>query len=633
LPTRRWLEPAALLAVLIVSLGAGLVGVTNGAYADPYYGTAVQSMAMSWHNFFFVSYDPAGFLSVDKPPLDLWLQVASVKVFGFSDLSLVLPQALAGAGAVLVLYHLVRRAFGVATGLLAALLLALTPILVATSRNNDPESLVLLTVLLAAWATTLAAERGTLGPLLLGAGALGLSFNENWSQGLLVLPALVLTYLFAAPLQWRTRVPRLGLAAVVLVVVSLCWVTAVDRTPAGQRPQVASSSANSELDLAFGYYGFSRLLSGNAVATAYAGDVGDAAGTNEPFRLFDEELGGQVSWLLPLALAGLAAAVVRARRRPAARTRHGQQQEVSPAFTLEERTALLLWGAWLGTLGLIYTFAGFVHPYYMVLLAPAIAGLAAIGVKLLWQAYGRATESRWQLPAALAGTALIQAIILLESPAWSYWLAPVVLVGAGIAVALLVPATRRRRAVDPRLAELGALVGVVTLLIAPATWASVPVWHYANAELPIAGPDLLNPAVQTISSTEAALAPPLLTHFLLNHQGQERFILAARYGGLASPVMLATGRAVLDYGGYMGGDTVAGVTQVAHLVQQGQVRYFWLLPGQVTPGSVEAWVVTRCAGVPPRLWEQTQHLTASGPRLYDCNAVQKHLPAPQGKAG
>src|SRR4051812_5256105 len=191
----------ALAAVLVLSAFLNLYHLTDEGYGIPYYAAAVKNMLTSWHNFFFVSFD-AGFVSVDKPPLGLWIQAASAKLFGFHGLSLLLPQAIAGVLCVAVLYHLVRRSFGPVAGLLAALVLAVTPISVATSRSNTMDMLLVLTVLLAAWTFVHATESGRLRWLLLGAVMMGLGFNIKMLEAFLVLPAFYLLYLVAAPATW-----------------------------------------------------------------------------------------------------------------------------------------------------------------------------------------------------------------------------------------------------------------------------------------------------------------------------------------------------------------------------------------------------------------------------------------------
>ncbi|WP_151759495.1 glycosyltransferase family 39 protein [Dictyobacter vulcani] len=235
----------------------------NG-YGNAYYAAGVRSMADSWHNFFFVSFDPGGFVTVDKPPLGFWLQTLSTKIFGFTPFSIFFPQALCGVLAVWLLYRLVTRHFGAVAGLVAALVLAVTPISVVTNRNNTIDGTLALVLLLAAWAVIHAAESGKLRWLLLSAVFVGLGFNVKMAEAYLVVPALGLTYLLCAPRKVWTRVWHLLLALVVMFALSLSWALAVDLTPASMRPYVGSTQDNSELSLAFGYNGLNRLhIGGN----------------------------------------------------------------------------------------------------------------------------------------------------------------------------------------------------------------------------------------------------------------------------------------------------------------------------------------------------------------------------------
>src|SRR6476660_4475709 len=241
-----WRRRTLLLIALIAAFCDFYQLQANG-YANLYYAAAVRSMMQSWHNFFFVAYDPGGFVSVDKPPLGFWIQTISAKIFGYSGFSILLPEALAGVASVVMLYVLVRRAFGDVAGLLAALALAITPISVVTNRNNTIDSLLVLTSLLAASAVLRATEQGSLRWLLVGGLLVGLGFNIKMLEAWLILPALALVYLLGAPLRWRTRLLHLALAGVVMLVISLAWVVAVDLTPASERPYVGSSQTNSEM--------------------------------------------------------------------------------------------------------------------------------------------------------------------------------------------------------------------------------------------------------------------------------------------------------------------------------------------------------------------------------------------------
>src|SRR3954447_3716879 len=311
-------EGLLLAAVLAVAAALNGIGLANEGYANVYYAAAVRSMLRSWHNFFFVAYDPGGFVTVDKPPLGFWIQTISAKIFGFHGWSILLPQALAGVASVALLYYLVRRVWGPLAGFVAGLALAITPISVVTNRNNTIDSLLVLTLLGAAWAVTKAIESGhhPLRWLLLGGVLVGLGFNIKMLEAYLALPALWLMYLVVARSRPLARLGHLALAIVVMLVVSFSWATAVQLTPAAERPYVGSSQTNSVFELALGYNGLQRLF-GNAfgrgasstdvsvsalLSNTTTGGVGGVSenGAKGLLRLLDTQLGGQIGWLLPL---------------------------------------------------------------------------------------------------------------------------------------------------------------------------------------------------------------------------------------------------------------------------------------------------------------------------------------------
>jgi 4-amino-4-deoxy-L-arabinose transferase-like glycosyltransferase len=619
-----------LLGIVALALCTAFVNLWQDWYTDPYFAASVQSMRADWHNFFFVSFDPAGFIAIDKPPLALWLQVAVAAVLGFHGLSLLLPAAVAGLTSVAIIYHLVRRTFGPTAALLAALFQTITPVVVACNRSNNMDSLVMCGSLLAAWAITVAVDEGRLLPLMLGTLAVALAFNAKLLQAYVVLPALALHYLTSPTVVLRTRALRVALAVIVLLAFSFVWVIAVDEVPANQRRYVGSSSNNTEMDLVFGYNGLGRITGGSSVAGAYSGQFGNAPGDLGPFRLFDAQLGGQIGWLLPLALAGLIAAardVLRGRVAPITNKRRQSVERREPLLCDSRARSLVLWGGWLASLCVLYSDANFFHPYNLVMLAPPINALAGIGTPILWAAWKRRGADWWLLPVALAGTALLQMVVILQSPDWLRIVFIAADIMAVVIAAYLIRRPRRRQDAIAR-ARVIVILGFATLLVAPAAWASVPIWHYGNPEFPIAGPALLDPGLASPSATRAVVAPDTLNHFLLAHHGRERFVLATRYGGVAAPVMLATGQAVMDYGGYLGSDHILTTAQVANEIRHDVVRYFWLLSAQATTGNpttIESWVTTHCANVPARLWQPPRGYGSAGPRLYDCRSSAARL--------
>src|SRR5258708_6334762 len=257
--SRLW-RRAAVGAILLLAAGLLFYNLNALGYANHYYTAGVASMLQSWHNFFFVAAEPGASVSIDKPPVGLWLQAISAYFLGVNGFAMVLPEILCGLAAIVVLYHLVRRSFGAVAGLLAALVLAITPIVVATDRNNTIDSSLILTLLLATWAFIKATESGRLRYLLLGALLVGIGFNIKMLQAYLPLPAFYALYFLGARTTFWRKLCSLALASVLLLAVSFAWIAVVDLTPASQRPYVGSSGTNSELNLAIGYNGLQRLI-------------------------------------------------------------------------------------------------------------------------------------------------------------------------------------------------------------------------------------------------------------------------------------------------------------------------------------------------------------------------------------
>lgn len=664
-PQPRRAHTLALIAILLLASFLNLFRLGQEGYGNLYYAAAVRSMLTSWHNFFFVSFDPSGFVSVDKPPLGLWVQAASAAFLGFGGLSLLLPQTLAGILSVWLIYRLARHSFGPAAGLLAALVLTLTPISVATNRNNTMDSLLVLVLLLAAGAALRAAETGRLRWLLLCALLVGLGFNVKMLQAFMALPAFYLLYLLAPPLRWWKRLLHLALATLLLLAVSLAWVVAVDLTPPDRRPYVGSSQNNSVLELIIGHNGMARLLPGGLRALAPAqsspyrpppvqpGKVpspglpgggqmpplqppggmpgqqpppgqppgggpgrqlppGQTPGrpfqqeTGDPglLRLFNRQLAGQASWLLPLAGLGLLAAAWQERLRFPLGRRHA---------------ALLLWAAWLAPMLAFFSVANLFHRYYLAMLSPAIAALVGAGVMAMLADVCRPGWRGWLLPLALVGTAAVETAILAGFPDWSRWLAPPLIGLCLLAVAVLVIARLLRRAVRP-LATLAATVGMAALLIAPAVWAGTPLYYGGHGGLPYAGPEL-----QTNRQSGQLLPVERLVAFLQSQRHDEAYLAATLNANTAAPLILATGEPVMAMGGFSGGDPILTTDELKELISDGAVRFFLVPP---VGNRLTRWVVERCAVVPQQTW-RAGPAGQGGPgfgqdvQLFDCEGRRR----------
>lgn len=259
-------ETLGLSLILILSAILNFANISIEGYANGYYAAGVKSMLMSFKNFFFVSFDPAGFVTIDKPPVGFWIQTISAKIFGFSGWSILLPQALAGVISVWLIYYLVKRSFGTAAGLISALCLAVTPAFVAASRSNTIDNLLVVTLLFACGALSIAAEKGKVKYLIISLALVGVGFNIKMLQAYMVAPALYITYLLSSAASIKKRIIHLASATVVLLAISFSWALIVDSVPAANRPFVGSSTNNTVKELILGHNGLERIIGGNRTA-------------------------------------------------------------------------------------------------------------------------------------------------------------------------------------------------------------------------------------------------------------------------------------------------------------------------------------------------------------------------------
>ncbi len=570
-PKRRLPILAILLLSAFLNLyRLNLVG-TNGV-GNIYYAAAVQSMLTSWRNFFYLSVDPTGFVSLDKVPLAFWIQAALAKIFGFSGLPLLLPQALAGIATVYVIYRLVRRSFGEHAALLASLALAVMPVSVVIQRNNAPDALMILVLTLAAWTLIRAIEDHSPRWLMATGVLVGIAFNIKMLQILLVIPAFVALYLWAAPWPRGKRL-LYGLGACgVAMLVAIPWVLAVDLTPPELRPYVGGSANNTVTNLIFNYNGLARLWGEDF--TYFSGPPG-------VLRLFNERLGGQMGWILPLALIGAGVAIWQLRR------------ETSSELP-SRRNALVLWLAWLIPPLIYFSISTFFHRYYLATIAPAVAALFGIGVSALWRLWREA--SLWQRVCVIVAgvvAAGLQIVILLPFPGWNTWLIPVIAASVMLATAGLLVARR----LWPRFQVAAYTFGLFGLLIAPLVWTLIPVFTCTNETLPYAGPQVFSPdgVCQPVQKVE------FLKHELLDIFEQDRsgahYLAATHDMGIAILGILETGQPFMALGGFRGSDPILTVDQFAALVARGEVRYYTALkdePEYPIQSGIRDWVKAHC---------------------------------------
>src|SRR3954471_10566751 len=351
-----------LLALLALAAGLNLWGLSINGMANEYYSGAVRSMASSWPAFLFGSLDAGGVMTVDKPPLALWVQALSVRAFGFSSWAMLVPQSLMGVASVALVYDLVRRRFGRVGGFAAGAVLALTPIAVAVSRHNNPDSLLVLFIVGALWALVRALEDGRVRWLLLCGLAVGLGFEAKMGAALLVVPALTVAWLWAAP---RNRWRGLAAGAVAMLVAGGFWALIVALTPASARPWISGTADNSVCSLITDYNGLGRLDGQAGGPGAFGGNGGPFGGSTGPLRLLNAALGGQAGWLLGFALVAGLALVASSRLR---------RRDPVTGWVLAAGGSAL-------TIAVAFSFAqGIFHPYYVSELAPFLAALVGAGI-------------------------------------------------------------------------------------------------------------------------------------------------------------------------------------------------------------------------------------------------------------
>jgi 4-amino-4-deoxy-L-arabinose transferase-like glycosyltransferase len=630
-------------------------------YGNSYYAAAAESGSQSWRAWFFGALDPASFISVDKPPASLWLTGLSVRSFGLSSWSILLPQALAGVGTVVLLYHTVRRSFGSGAGLIAATAMAVTPVAVVMFRYNNPDALLTFLLVAAAALGIRAVETGKARWILGAFSVIGLAFLTKTTQALLMVPALGLTYLVAAPVRLRKRLLHLAAASLIMVAAAGWWLAAVELTPASSRPYVGGTHGNSALEYAlFGYNGFDRVL-GETSGLQGGGFGGEAGWT----RLFNSDVGPQIGWLIPAAAIGLGAGLSGRRR---SRT-DGQQ------------AAWLLWGTAFLTQVIVFSMmSGVFHPYYTLTLAPVVAALSGAGTVSLWRHYRAGRWSALLLPSLILVSAWWARTLLARTPDFMPGLGTGVMVGGAVAAAALILLLVRRVGGLPPLVVAAA--GLVLLLAGPAAYAVDTLGHSTAGGDPRAGPvvaeaslaDRLAPSPLAVGGAgpeplprpgsvspsavgggpESGLVDTALMAYLQANAGKSTWLAAVEGSQLAAPMILATGEPVMAMGGFNGGDPAPTVEQLAAHVAAGEVRFVLLgndtgsrpgpgttssddlprrpppggdLPpagrpsgGGVGPGNQLSaarteWIVGNCRVVSPSLYGAADQ---SGLTLYDC---------------
>ncbi len=579
-----WARPSLLSVAALAALSYGW-GM-NSAALETFYGAAARSMSQSWHNFFFGAFDPWATVSVDKLPGALWVQALSIRMFGFHTWAIVLPQVVEGALTVLVLYRAVRRVAGPGAGLAAAVALAATPVTILLNRGNISDSLLILLLVLAADATTAAFTTGRLRLLVVAGIWVGLAFQAKMLQAWLVLPALYLAYLLAAPVaSLARRLGHVALSAVVVVMVSLSWMSIVSVVPAQDRPYVDGSCDNSVFSQVFLYNGADRLTGDTlsqpgcnpAPVAAPASPDGPAATVavpRGPGRFLNGIFGRDGDWLLVPAAVALVGILVTRRRAP----------RTDPL-----RGAAVLWAVWLFLTWCFFASSHSINSYYLAAFAPAIAALCGMGLALAW-----CLRERPGVRVVVGGT-------VVATTAYGLYLLPadagvrpwIVASSLVLALAAIVVAAFSLSPGRPSWTVRAALGLSAAAVLAGTVWASATV---VLAELgPFDSP--YQPAALT-AADHAANA-----RSALNAAGLRRAaarvapsvsVITAETSAQSSVPILATGHEFLPVGGFTGRVPSTTLAQFVADVRAGRVVVVLATVAPRTRNPDLLWAMARC---------------------------------------
>ncbi|KAA9111621.1 4-amino-4-deoxy-L-arabinose transferase [Microbacterium rhizomatis] len=598
--------------------------VWTGSRSD-YYASIALSMSQNWSNFFFGSFDPSGTVTLDKIPGSFWVPALFVKVFGFSDWAVILPNSLAAVAATLIVAVTAKCLLSPTAGLIAGAVMASTPILIAVSRSNQPESFFVLGLALTAWASAKALQRRSFGWLTAAGLFVALSFQTYMLEAWAIWPALAAGFLctkqpFLRKL-WQTAV-----AGVVSLAASVSWIVVVAVIPAAQRPYIGSTLHNDPWEMVFGYNGLGRFGTDTADAAAYRSFTPPFSGSAGVLRLFNEQVAGQIAWMIPTAILGVVVLAV---------------LRFSAAITV-------FVGVWLVTFLAMFSAVAGMHQFYTAALAVPMA--LAVGL-----AFAQARHKRkvWAQAGIIAVAGISALAIGAFYGGYSIVVAVIQAILGALAIGLLV--AERRRGSLVRIWT--ALLAAVALVLTPAAWSVVSMSHPSStnpvaggvAEVSFGGGNPFGSRAGGGGSAQGApqgvpqgtprgasqgARPPggaggpggsggriaaSSLDWLEQHRGDARYLVAAFGAQIAATIILDSGgQSVLPIGGFNSGDPVPTLDAFRTLVTDGALRYVYApdLIGATTVSStatsseqIRAWVAQNCTAV----------ADLSGTGIYDCS--------------
>lgn len=651
-----------IIFILILSFILNRANLKIQGYGNEYYAAGIKSMLTSFKNFFFLSFDPSGFVSLNKPPIGLWIQGIFGKIFGVSGFALILPEALAGTLCVFILYILIKRYFGFITGIMAALILAITPIYVAVSRTNDFQTILILFMLLSIMPAIKAAKTGNIKYLIVSVIIVGIAFNINRLESFIIIPAIYLTYIFSESegekrvieryvcgitfitqerekVSLKAKIKCLILATIVLLVVSLSWSFLVDLVPINARPYVGDSTTNSEIELVLNQHNqVSNKINSN-INLNYDGDNTLSYNTlNENefiknynewntihkdnktqfgiFRLFqDNNLSDQIAWFLPLAIISLIVSIINRRK--------------IIALKSTKNIIIMFFSIWFVTEFLYFSFV-YSNIYDLATLAVPTAALCGIGIKKMIQSY-RKNKSMW-LSLSLGLTIIVQYIIVIYyRENLSYLLIHLFYLDLGISIIAVFTLfkIRNKKFTNNNLKNGLIVISIIGCLIIPLIGSSASLVYKTDGIFKGAGLQLFESKTQQNVNNymknygvEFGGSEDLskFINFLNENKGenQEYLLVTPSASVYAQNIILDTGDKVMALGGRTGNDDILTLFAFKQLVREGKVKY--VLVGNETNSfnnaTIMNWVKNVGKVIPNSQWQDT-NITVANNILYN----------------
>lgn len=557
-------QKIAIGILLILAATTYLFGALQNGMANSYYAAAVQAASSNFTAWLFGSLDAANFVSVDKPPLSTMIMGLSAQIFGFSSFSMLLPNVLAGVLTVYLVYRITRYYFGFKSGIIAGGILAVTPVVALMSGFNNPDAILMCFLTASGYFLIRALDKKPIRNLSLAALFSGLAFNTKMLQGLMILPAIYVVYLCFAKAKLSKRFLHLGIFTAVVMITSLSWSALVYLTPTEMRPWVGSTNDNNIWSLIFGYNGFGRLLGNSPGNGGGGGGRTGFGGSTGVFRMFNDEFGPNIAWFIPTALIGAVTVFFKLRKKERTNIQFG-----ITAF----------WLIWLLTHMFIFSMtSGTIHPYYVVVLAPAIAALVGISLPLIIQLY-KNEKNIWLLPMTVMITGLTAAILLSMSGLTGLmW----VIIGLGTISSLFLLLAKSLPKVHQSseqkinirrtiLLKVGGVLSIITVLATPVYYTVATVTQAHVGSIPTAGP---SGTALMGSNNENAKAENALVTFLLANSSGTTWIAAVNSANESAAIQISTDKPVAALGGFNGNDPVLTLAQFKEYVASGKIKYY-----------------------------------------------------------